>query len=341
MIKGALTSRELLKFSEECNYYRSAIGNSDLSELGSAIDIFEEFNLSETHSARYDPGSYFDERWRKKHPVDEDKAIVKSFLLVKLPSIVSMAYGCDKLHIFNEVYIVKEPLSQVAFRWHTDAEEQLCALPMSHRSTYYSAWCPLDSATVENGTLAFPVGTNIVELDLEDATKDPYLKSFATKSLTQNADNEVTQVQISDTLQSSCSQPSDNDDGLLLTVDPGTIVLFSSTMWHRSGDNRSQLPRRVLYVQYSPTVITSSSSCCRKDSNSSHVHTIAGRNDENRPLSFGVPCLLDNASMFLHNEKKNKSGILSSNLSADAIRTSPLLSQQLLSDYPCKCARFT
>ena len=339
VIKGAITSREVLKFSEECNYYRSAIGNLDLSDLGSAIDIFEDFNVSETHGARRDPESYFAERWRKKHSTDEDKAVVKSFLLVKLPSIISKVYECNQLHIFNEVYIVKESHSQVAFRWHTDAEEQLCALPMSHRSTYYSAWCPLDSATVENGTLAFPLGTNIIELQLDD-NMYPDTKSVSAKSLTQDADNEITPVLISDALQSSCPQPSDNDNGVLLTVDPGTIVLFSSTMWHRSGDNRSALPRRVLYVQYSPTVITSSSSCCRKDSTSSHFDAEKRTNNEDYPLSFGVPCYLDNASMVLQSEKTNTSGTFRRNLSGDAAQLLQQSTQYLATVSSCKRTKF-
>jgi ectoine hydroxylase-related dioxygenase (phytanoyl-CoA dioxygenase family) len=339
VIQGAITSRELLKFSEECNYYRSAIGNSDLSELGSAIDIFEEFNLSESHGARRDPDSYFAERWRKKNTIDEDKAIVKSFLLVKLPSIISKVFACHKLHIFNEVYIVKEPHSQVAFRWHTDSEEQLCALPMSHRSSYYSAWCPLDRATVDNGTLAFPLGTNIVELQFDDKTKTDG-NFLVAKSHTEDADDEVKRVLISDTLQSPCPQPSDIDNGLLLTVDPGTIVLFSSTMWHRSGDNRSLLPRRVLYVQYSPTVITSSSSSCRKDSSSLHVDTVMGQNDEDFPLSFGVPCYLENSTVILHSEKTNTSGTFPSNLSGDAIQLLLQSNPKSVTDYSCKRTRF-
>jgi Phytanoyl-CoA dioxygenase (PhyH) len=338
VIKDAITSMELLKLSDECNYYRNAIGNSDLSELGSAIDIFEDFNLSETHGARRDPDSYFAERWRKKHTIDEDKAIVKSFLLVKLPSIISTVFACHKLHIFNEVYIVKEPHSQVAFRWHTDSEEQLCALPMSHRSSYYSAWCPLDSATVENGTLAFPLGTSIIELQLGDKVNSDG-KFFLAKFHTENAD-EVKEVLNSDTVQSSSPEPSESDNGILLTVDPGTIVLFSSTTWHMSGDNRSFLPRRVLYVQYSPTVITSSSSSCRKDSNSSHVDTVTGHNREDYPLSFGVPCCIENSTTLFHSEKTNTSGMFPNNVSGDAIQSLLQSTQKSATYDSCKRTRF-
>ena len=341
VIQGAIKSRELLKFSEECNYYRSAIGNSDLSEFGSAIDIFENFNLSDTHSARYDPDSYFAERWRDRHSIDEDKAVLRSFLLSKLPSIIAKVYHCQKLHIFNEVYIVKEPHSQVAFRWHTDAEEQLCALPLSHRSTYYSAWCPLDNASVENGTLAFPHGTNIIKLQLDDKNCRDATLSVA-KSPPENADDEMTQVLISDSLQSSCQQPSESDDGLLIQVDTGTTVLFSSTMWHRSGENRSIYPRRVLYVQYSPKVITSCSSSSRTVSKSSHTSNMTEANDEECPLSFGIPCTFDdNAIELLPNKDTNISATLSRHHSDDDIRSLQQSTPESATDFSRKRTRFT
>lgn len=304
IIKRALSPNESECFGTECDLLRKTIGNCDLSELGCSIDIFENSILNDTHSARYDPDAYFRERWLKNVPEINDAETIKNFLLRKLPSIISKIHSSEKLHIFNESYIVKEPNSEIAFRWHTDANEQLAAIFPSHRTEYFSAWCPLDKATAENGTLAFPINTRIIELEMDRNSASGMLYSSPVEIA-------------SDCHEIDNISPSEDDSGQLLTVEIGTIVIFSSNTWHRSGHNRSLYPRRILYIQYSPIVISSTSkspagvaqldSCVttKSEEHSGAIQRTVKKSDVNlpTPLSFAILCALDVASIKLYESK--------------------------------------
>lgn len=307
IIKRALSPNESKCFGTECDLLRKAIGNCDLSELGCSIDMFENSILNDTHSARYDPDAYFRERWLENLPDMNDAETIKNFLLRKLPSIISKIHSSEKLHIFNESYIVKEPNSEIAFRWHTDANEQLAAIFPSYRTEYYSAWCPLDKATDENGTLAFPINTRIIELEMNRSSASGVLYFSPVKIS-------------SDCRESEDVSPLEDDSGKMLTVEIGTIVIFSSNTWHRSGHNRSLYPRRVLYIQYSPTVISSTikspagvaqfDSCVTRKSeeHSGAIQRTVKKSDVNlpTPLSFAILCALDVASINLYESKHDE-----------------------------------
>ena len=305
IVRDALSSNEIQCFGAECNILRKVIGNCDLSELGCSLDVFENSVLNDDHKARYDPDAYFRERWHENVPKENDAEAMRNFLLTKLPSIISEIHSCKKLHIFNESYIVKEPDSQIAFRWHTDANEQLAAVFPAHRSEYFSAWCPLDKATAENGTIAFPNNTNVIELEMNSHTAS---NQYSSSSLTF----------ITDDSEKNNICPSEDDGGQMLTVEIGTIVIFSSNTWHRSGHNRSLYSRRVLYIQYSPIVISTTSfspevaqltSCVTRNSeeHSRSTQSVGKNSDSERnasiPLSFAIPCVLDISSIGLfHND---------------------------------------
>jgi Phytanoyl-CoA dioxygenase (PhyH) len=300
IVRGALSSNETQCFGAECDILRKTIGNCDLSELGCSLDVFENSVLNDNHRARYDPDAYFRERWHENVPKENDAEAMRNFLLRKLPSIISKIHSCEKLHIFNESYIVKEPGSQIAFRWHTDANEQLAAVFPPHRSEYFSAWCPLDRATAENGTIAFPNDTSIIELQMNNSPASNAYNSSSFNSITDDSEE-----------NNIC--PSEDDSGLMLTVEIGAIVIFSSNTWHRSGQNSSLRTRRVLYIQYSPIVISTSASpeveqldsCVRSNSeeHSKSTQSTEKNSDSDRhssiPLSFAIPCVLDVSSVEL------------------------------------------
>lgn len=290
LIKGALSLLELGAFSKECDYHRNAAANSDLSDLGSAIDLFENSKLNDSHKARYNADDYFAERWRDYSPLNEDRETMRSFLLTKVPGIISKICNCEELSIFNESYIVKEAESQVAFRWHVDSEEQLGALLRSDHTEYFSVWCPLDNATRANGTLAFPSGTSLIEVELRDKSveeKGSISTGFCEKSTLTSP-----QFNRNPDTQSDLSSLMEEDEGLLVEVEAGTVLLFSSNMWHRSGDNKSKHPRRILYVQYSPAMITSTAPSAQKMHSTTleHSDNRPRENAQDYPLCFAVPC---------------------------------------------------
>jgi hypothetical protein len=307
VIKDVVSKLELLAFRTECDFYRKVMKDTDPLQLGAAIDIFENSHIDESSKIRRDPHSYFEERWCGRKPDDEDADLIRSYLLTKLPAIICKIYSCHQLHLFNESYIVKEPQSHVAFRWHIDSDEQLGAVPLRSRSQYYSAWCPLDSTNIHNGSLAFPFGTKFTNLVLGTE-----IESKGTEFVSGNA--------LCGTEDSAIVSPSESDDGLILTVEAGTIVLFSSGMWHKSSDNTTIDPRRVLYVQYSPYIITSSGSYSEEsaiDASENISNTACGigseiskpnlsfdkeRRRDKCPLCFAVDCSPNNIGARLYDE---------------------------------------
>ena len=273
MISGVLSSEELRAFTAECCFHRSILKDTDLSNLGAAIDIFEDSQLPDSDKRRVNPDAYFTERSRNYPLGVDDYQTIRHFLTSRLPSFVCNIYLCEELHIFNESYIVKDPKSQIAFRWHTDSNEQLGAIPIAFRPKYYSAWCPLDDTNAGNGTLAFPTGTKVIYLQLNDDPSHSYepMSNSPTISLCKRS-----------TLSTVFVEPEENDDGLLINVKAGSVVLFSSNTWHRSGDNNSSSPRRVLYVQYSDEIISASTgaSVAAKAQSSGSVLSKAQRTDD-------------------------------------------------------------
>ena len=262
IIKDLFTQEEMEVFSAECDFYRKILKHTDLSELGAAIDIFEDSRLCESETARYDPNSYFLERWRNYHPGKKDCEIMRYFLSTKLPSIICGMDCCKRLYIFNESYIVKDSNSQIAFRWHTDSDEQLGAIQPIFRPDYFSAWCPLDDTNIDNGTLAFPTATTFVTLKYQNKCADG--NRIFPESRTDIPS--VIPILIPSALHEI---PAEDELGISVEVKAGSVVLFSSNTWHRSGDNTTELSRRVLYVQYSPCPITATSapfteSSCQK-----------------------------------------------------------------------------
>jgi len=101
---------------------------------------------------------------------------------------------------------------------------------------YLSCWCALDDVTLENGCIRlipFSNGDNgkFSPDDLEDITKRQKI----------------------------------------IEIQKGSILIFSSRLWHYSGPNFTNASRRAFYCQYSKSIIR------------------ASQQDDN-PLSFAIPC---------------------------------------------------
>lgn len=115
------------------------------------------------------------------------------------------------LYFFNEHYIVKPPQSESRFCWHTDAAEQLMM-------------CYIDPYSSPYVSMWCP---------LDDMTS-------ANGSLEVWPGSHRRGV-----------EPGEATQGVLLTPCPGSVVLFASTLWHRSGRNDTEVNRRAYYLQYS------------------------------------------------------------------------------------------
>jgi hypothetical protein len=131
----------------------------DLSEYGSALDPFEMINIAPNSSIRSTKNDYLRARWKyveEKMNINIDQAYSDEFnslVFVKFPSLIK-SFGISELFLFNEQYIVKDPDSMIAFRWHRDESEQLNAF-LTEKPRYFSLWCNLDNVNNQNGTISF------------------------------------------------------------------------------------------------------------------------------------------------------------------------------------------
>jgi ectoine hydroxylase-related dioxygenase (phytanoyl-CoA dioxygenase family) len=145
---------------------------------------------------------------------------VRRFLYSDLMAQVARAALGDTVYVFNEQYVVKAAERGMQFGWHQDSG----FIPYSH-APYITCWIPLDDVSEANGTV--------------------YLLSYAragTREVVAHVRDEETNDMIG---------YSGDDGGDAVTVRAGSIVCFSSTVFHRSGPNTTGHKRRVYVAQYS------------------------------------------------------------------------------------------
>jgi ectoine hydroxylase-related dioxygenase (phytanoyl-CoA dioxygenase family) len=122
--------------------------------------------------------------------------------------------------LFCEQYVVKAAEIGMHFAWHQDSGY----VRVPHKP-YLSCWCALDDMTEENGTVYML----------------PYSRA-GTKSRLEHVKDEKTNDLVG---------YHGDDPGEPVICPAGSIAVFSSTCFHRSGVNRSPKPRRVYLAQYS------------------------------------------------------------------------------------------
>ncbi len=127
-------------------------------------------------------------------------------------------------YLFYDQFVVKGAEVGMKFGWHQDSGY----VGHPHRP-YLTCWCPLDDVCVANGTVYVL----------------PYSRA-GTREVQPHVYNEETKDKIG---------YHGADPGDPVIVPAGSIAVFSSTTFHRSGANTTSKRRRVYVVQYSPEVI--------------------------------------------------------------------------------------
>jgi ectoine hydroxylase-related dioxygenase (phytanoyl-CoA dioxygenase family) len=145
---------------------------------------------------------------------------VQRFLFSDLMARAAQAALGDTVYLFNEQYVVKAAERGLAFGWHQDS----AFIPYSH-PPYLTCWIPLDDVTQANGTVYLL----------------PYPRSD-TRTVVEHRRDEKTNDLIG---------YFGDDTGDPVIVPAGSIVCFSSTLFHRGGANTTDQPRRVYIAQYS------------------------------------------------------------------------------------------
>lgn len=130
----------------------------------------------------------------------------------------------DSAYLFYDQYVVKAAEQGIEFSWHQDGGY----LGFFHRP-YVTVWAAVDDMTLENGT----------------AWVMPFSK-IGIRTLVEHVRDEQT----GDKTGYFGDEP-----GVPAIVPAGSLVVFSSVTFHRSGANTTDQMRRAYVTQYSPEPI--------------------------------------------------------------------------------------
>ena len=152
-----------------------------------------------------------------------DSPIMTEFLFSDLMAEICRATLGETAYLFHEQYVVKAADTDSKFAWHQDSGY----IGHYHRA-YLSCWCALDDMSVENGTVYIL----------------PYSRDGRASS------DEVIAHAVEERSNDKVGYHGD-DPGDPAIVPAGSIVVFSSRTFHRSGANMTKDYRRSYLAQYS------------------------------------------------------------------------------------------
>lgn len=150
---------------------------------------------------------------------DATSPALRRFLRSNFMVDIARAVLGDDVYLFNEQYVIKAAEQGMPFAWHQDSG----FIPYPH-PPYLTCWIPLDDVSEANGTVHLLPYDRAVSRDVVAHHRDP---------------------ETNDLIGYSGDDPGDP-----LTVPAGSIAAFSSTVFHRTGPNTSNHPRRVYIAQY-------------------------------------------------------------------------------------------
>ena len=145
---------------------------------------------------------------------------LRQFLLGETMREVCLATVGEDAYLFNDQFVVKGTDGETSFSWHQDGGY----IPYSH-PPYVTCWIALDDVDEANGSVyVLPydrAGTREIVPHRRDPATNDLVGYFG------------------------------DDPGVPAIVPAGSIVSFSSTVFHRSGTNKTDRLRRVYVAQYS------------------------------------------------------------------------------------------
>lgn len=136
--------------------------------------------------------------------------------------------GLDEAHLWQTMYIFKQPRIGGEVRWHQDASYLL-----TKPASVVGLWLALEDATQSNGCLWMSPG----------AHRGPLREQFS-----------VDWKQGAGTLETLDSTPwPDHDQAVALEVPAGSMVMFHDHMPHYSSPNRSDQSRQAFTMHFAPS----------------------------------------------------------------------------------------
>lgn len=151
-----------------------------------------------------------------------ESSVITNFLFSELMSEVTHSTLGDSVYLFNEQYVVKAADKDTRFGWHQDS-----GYIGHYHKPYLSCWCALDDMSEANGTISVL----------------PYARAgMQPDDLFEHTQEAGTNDMVG---------YHGDDPGILVSVPAGSIVVFSSRTFHRSGANKTDKMRRSYLAQYS------------------------------------------------------------------------------------------
>jgi ectoine hydroxylase-related dioxygenase (phytanoyl-CoA dioxygenase family) len=150
--------------------------------------------------------------------------VFREFAFGEQMAEVARATVGDNAYLFYDQLVVKGPDKGQSFAWHQDSGY----VNFPHRP-YVTCWVALDDVTEENGT----------------AYVLPYSRAGTREMVPHRRDEKTTEMV-------GYFGP---DPGEPVIAPAGSMAVFSSTCFHRSGFNSTSRYRRVYVIQYSPEII--------------------------------------------------------------------------------------
>lgn len=151
------------------------------------------------------------------HLAEKDETIRAFCLRPEFVAITTQLLGPD-IDLYWNQSVFKQPEGEREFPWHQDD-----GYTPVEPSPYLTLWLSLNGATEENGTISVMPGSH--RLGLVEHKSSP--------------------------LGLVCHDNDDPNQGVIVNVPAGSMAVFHSTTFHKSGANRSKGPRKAYVIQYS------------------------------------------------------------------------------------------
>lgn len=213
VFEGVLTGIMLEMLREQCSQF--------IAREDARMDALGVDSIGITHRGR----RYFANQCQRSHPA------LRQMLFSPVMIDICRATLGDDAYFFFDQFVVKGTEGGLPFGWHQDSGYVVGNGGPADHAPYLTCWCPLDDATVANGTV------RVLPFSRVPASRAgilPHQRQAQTNDLVGWADD---------------------SGAVTLEVPAGSIVAFSSLLLHATGANRTDKLRRVYLAQYTPEVM--------------------------------------------------------------------------------------
>ena len=210
---GALTSAMLDMLRDQCSLF--------IRREDARMDALGVDSIGITHRGR----RYFANQCQRTQPA------LREMLFSPIMADICRATLGEDAYFFFDQFVVKGPEGGLPFGWHQDSGYVVGNGGPADHAPYLTCWCPLDDATVENGTVS------VLPFSRVPASRQgilPHQRQSQTNDLV---------------------GWTDATGAVTLEAPAGSVVAFSSLLLHATGANRTDKLRRVYLAQYTREVM--------------------------------------------------------------------------------------